>query len=485
MEKSITKNYFFNLIKGVSDVLFPMLIFTYTSRILGADGLGRINFSKAVISWFSMIAMLGVNRYGTREAAKIRDDKEKLSKFVQEILIINFTTTVFSYIMLLLVMNTVGVLHNYSVLIWINSISIGLMGMSMEWLYQALEEYGYIVKRTVLFRIIGFLSIFIFVKNRNDVIPYAIILVISSTGSYVLNFINARKYIDIKFFCRLKQCNLKQHMAPMLWLFAMAASSEINSILDSTMLGFMVGDTSVGLYNAAIKANNFAVAFITPLAAVLVPRLSYYIGKGEHKKYYELICNAYNYTLLISIPAAMGLYVLNNDIIRLFCGNEYQSAGFTMRIMACIVIAMPLSYLTNNQIFIPLEREKLIFASTGIGTIVNLICNSILIPRYAENGAAIGTAIAESTVAFICLICSIRVLDVKKAFKNCYQYCLAALPILIIAWLIKLMKFNYLLEMLLIIVLSVVFYIISLIGMHNKYLIKAMEIAISKIRKLS
>ena len=74
LEKSISKNYFFNLIKTLCNVAFPLITFAYTSRILGADGVGKINFSKSVVTYFSMLAMLGINQYGTREAAKVRDN---------------------------------------------------------------------------------------------------------------------------------------------------------------------------------------------------------------------------------------------------------------------------------------------------------------------------------------------------------------------------------------------------------------------------
>ena len=81
--KSLAKNYFFNLIKTLCSVLFPLITFAYSSRVLGVDGLGKVNFAKSFITYFSMIAMLGINQYGTREAAKVRDDRDLLSKFAQ------------------------------------------------------------------------------------------------------------------------------------------------------------------------------------------------------------------------------------------------------------------------------------------------------------------------------------------------------------------------------------------------------------------
>ena len=57
--QSIITNFIFNFIKTLSTILFPILTFTYSSRILGAEGIGKVNFAKSVISYFSMFAAMG------------------------------------------------------------------------------------------------------------------------------------------------------------------------------------------------------------------------------------------------------------------------------------------------------------------------------------------------------------------------------------------------------------------------------------------
>ena len=398
-KKSLAENYIFNLIKTLSSVLFPLITFAYSSRVLGVDGVGQVNFAKSFITYFSMIAMLGINQYGTREAAKVRDDKEKLSKFAQEILCINFITTVIAYFILFAVIHTVPTLKNYTLLLWINSISILLSGMGMEWLYQALEEYRYIAVRAVLFQIFALLLMFALVRDRDDVAAFAVVNVISTSGSLVINFFHARRYISLK---RKAHLEFRRHLAPMLWLFAMAVSIELYTVLDTTMLGFFKGDTAVGLYTAAVKVNRIINTVITALGVVLIPRLSYYVGNDEKGKLMDLVRKGYNYVFLLSIPVALGLFILSDEIIRLFSGPEFAGADFTMKIITPIVIFIPFSFMTNQQTLVPLGKEKLILMSTGIGAITNIVCNSIMIPLFAENGAAIGTIVAEGAVAIVC-----------------------------------------------------------------------------------
>ena len=480
VNQSLSKNYFLNLVKTLSGVAFPLITFAYTSRILGADGWGKINFAKSIVTYFSMIAMLGINQYGTREAAKLRDNKQALSKFSQEVILINLFTTLIAYILLAVSIFRINKLHEYETLLWINSFSIAMSGVGMEWLYQAVEEYGYIAKRALIFQIIALLAMFIFVRDRDDVVVYAFISVFASSGSYVLNFINARKYIHFK---PIGHYELKRHLAPMLWLFAMAVSIEVYTVLDTTMLGFICNDASVGLYNAATKVNKIVISLITALGAVLIPRISYYVGMKDKEKIYDLVRKGYGYTFLLSIPAALGLFVLSDDIILLFSGSEFASAGFTMRIVSWIVIVIPFSAMTNQQTLVPMGKEKWILISTCVGAVVNLICNAIFIPRYAANGAAIGTVVAETAVAIVCYINASRFIDIKSIFKGYYQYWIAAFPILGISLIIKMMKWNFVLEMMTIMGLSVVSYVGILYFFKNEYLISVIQMILNKIHK--
>ena len=83
-QKSIKINLIMNTIKTLMSLIFPLITFPYASRILGATGIGRVNYASSIVSYFSMFAALGISTYAVREGARIRDDKEKFSKFSRE-----------------------------------------------------------------------------------------------------------------------------------------------------------------------------------------------------------------------------------------------------------------------------------------------------------------------------------------------------------------------------------------------------------------
>ena len=472
--KSLLRNSFFNLVKTFSSLVFPVVTFAYASRILGDTGIGQVNFTKSFISYFTMIAMLGMMYYGTREGAKLRDDPMQFSRFSQEMLIINGCTTVFAYALLIIAMFAVPKLLTYKTLLLVNSFAIVLQGMGMEWMYQAVEEYRYITLRSVLFQGISFVALFLFVRRPTDVVSYAVIQLLSSSGSYVLNFVNARKYIR---FQRFDHYEIKKHLKPLLWLFAMTVSIELYTVLDSTMLGFLQGDAAVGRYTAAVKVNKMMNTLITAAGAVMIPRFSYYIYKREAKKVTYLVASVYNFVFMLSIPIAIGLCLFSVEIILLFSGEGFASAGLTMRLLTPIVVIIPFSIVANLQIFIPMEKEKLILQSTLTGAATNFILNMILIPRFAENGAAVATVLAETAVTAVCFWNIGKLYDRKTVFAKYSQYWIAAVSIPAIVIPVKYIPVHYIWQMCISIPVSAACYFTVLYLLRNPYLLEAIKSA--------
>ena len=65
--------------------MIPLITIPYVSRVLGVDGIGTYSYTYSIAYYFMMFAMLGLNNYGNRSIAKVRDNKEKLSRTFKEI----------------------------------------------------------------------------------------------------------------------------------------------------------------------------------------------------------------------------------------------------------------------------------------------------------------------------------------------------------------------------------------------------------------
>lgn len=98
MKNSMGKNAFLNGFKNVLNLLFPLLTFPYVSKILNVEGIGRYNFAQSAVSYFSLIAGLGISSYAIREGAKYRENKKEFNIFASEVLLCNVLSTIIAYL---------------------------------------------------------------------------------------------------------------------------------------------------------------------------------------------------------------------------------------------------------------------------------------------------------------------------------------------------------------------------------------------------
>ena len=387
-----------NFILTISNFIFPLITFPYVSRVLQADGIGTVNFATSIITYFSMLGMLGIPNYGIRACAKVRDDEELLNKTVIEIMILNAIVMSISILLLFVSVLFIDKLQGEKTLYLIMSTTLIFNVLGVDWLYKSLERYSYITIRSIIFKFISLVLMFLFVHSSQDYIIYGGISVFAAVGSNFLNFINLRKIIDFKKNYKL---NIYQHLKPTLTFFLLTVSTTIYLNVDTTMLGFIRGSEAVGYYSAAVKVKQILVSVVTSLGAVLLPRLSSHHEVGNHDEFKRLTQKALNFVLLISLPMVAYFIIVSEQAILFLSGDSFLPAVLPMRFIMPTVLFIGLSNLTGIQILVPTNREKLVVYSTIIGAIVDILINSFAIPLLGATGAAIAGSIAELTVTLV------------------------------------------------------------------------------------
>ena len=165
---SIQYNIIFNVILTLSNIIFPLVTFPYVSRILNPSGMGVVNFYSSIGNYAILIATLGISTYGIRVVASVREDKSKLTKVVQELTLINVLMAILVASLLLVSVLFVDKFQGEIGLVLITAISIVTSAFSLNWLYSGLEQYDYITKRSILFKVISLVLIFILVRKPRD-----------------------------------------------------------------------------------------------------------------------------------------------------------------------------------------------------------------------------------------------------------------------------------------------------------------------------
>lgn len=393
--KSIKLNFIMNAMLTMSNLIFPLITFPYVSRILLPVGTGKVAFATSIVTYFSMFAQLGIPTYGIRICAQMRDNREKLSKTVQELLLINLFMMVLAYFLFFCGLMLVPRMRMDKILFLIISTMIFFNSIGMEWLYKALEEYTYITVRSVIFKFISLMGMFLLVKSQRDYVLYGGISIFASSASNVLNLLNAHKYIS---FRPIRNYNFRQHLKPIMVFFAMSCATTIYTNLDTVMLGFIKSDEDVGYYNAAVKIKGILVSVITSLGTVLLPRASYYIEYGLKNEFNRIAQKAIHFVCVVSLPLMMYFILYAKESIYFLSGNAYDGSILPMQILMPTLFFIGLTNIIGIQVMVPLGKENWVLYSVMIGAGIDLVINALLIPVMASSGAAIGTLIAEVAV---------------------------------------------------------------------------------------
>ena len=392
---SLTLNFVMNAILTMSQFLFPLITFPYISRILLPTGTGKVSFATSVVSYFALFAQLGIPTYGIRACAKVRDDRKALERTVQELFLINLIMSILAYIVLFLAIAFVPRMRQEKALFLIVGLTILFNAIGMEWLYKALEQYTYITVRSIIFKLIAVVAMFVLVHEQKDYVIYGGISILAASASNVFNFFHAHKYVSIK---PVGSYNFRQHLKPIVIFFAMSCAATIYTNLDTVMLGFMTSDAEVGYYNAAVKIKSILVSVVTSLGVVLLPRASYYVECKLMDKFCRITHVALNFVILISVPLTVYFILFAKECIFFLSGAEYEASIVPMQIIMPTLLFIGLTNIMGIQTLIPLGKEKVVLYSEIAGAVADLLLNVALIPSMASAGAAIGTVVAEGVV---------------------------------------------------------------------------------------
>lgn len=481
-QHSIKYNFFMNFILSASQFIFPLITFPYISRVLLAEGSGKISFVASVANYFLMVASLGIPTYGIRACAQVRDDRTILSKTAQEILFINLLTTLFVTVTYLICVYTIPRFREDKILFLINGINIVLNMLGMNWLFQALEQYDYITLRSLIFKIVSVFLMFSFVHEKKHYLIYGGITVFAAVGSNLLNFLHAHNYIDFNF---VGHYNLKQHMKPILVLFAQSLAVSIYTNLDTVMLGFMKEDVDVGYYNAAVKIKTILLSLVSSLGSVLLPRMSYYAKENMKEKFIYTMEMSLNFTMLISFPLVVYFSAFSTECIQFLAGDGYARAVIAMQIITIAVIPNGLTGILGVQVLTAIEKEKNVLYSVIVGAILDFALNFIFIPLYGAAGAAMATTIAEFAVLVVQFLYTKELLiSIQKNLRG-HIYFVLTIPALILSYATKLLQVNLVfIELVLSAVIFFVVYGMELVLIKDNFIVNTIRYVNNKMNKL-
>lgn len=415
MYKTLTKNITYKILHQIILFIFPLILTPYISRVLGVKSLGIYSFYYSISIYFSYLAMLGINIYGNRAIAQVKENDKTLKKVFTNIYVLQFIASIISLILYLIFI----LISKNKIISIIMIMNILTSLFNINWFYFGQEKFKPVIFTQLIIKTLITILIFVFVKNENSLIIYSLLKCSSDLIFNIILFIFSIKYIK---FNNISKTSVKNNLKPCLLLFIPALATTIYQQTDKVMIGILVNKTEVGYYECASKLITITLGLVSAVLTVISPKMSNLISRKKDDDSKKLFNNSINYILCLATAISFGIIGISKEFVPLFFGSSYKSSINLTIGLAVSLLFVSFSNSLKLLYLIPKEKDKIYTNSVIYGTILNIISNYILINKYNAMGAVISTVITELFVLIYQILKIKNDLNLHNIIKNLIIY---------------------------------------------------------------
>ena len=390
---STKKNAAYNVAYRMFSVFLPLVTAPYLSRTVGTDGVGLYSLAWSVSYVFCLIGMLGLNDYGVRTIAQVRDNREELDRtfsaiWQMQLLVAGATLVAWlGYVFFVAGEEKVIALH-------LTMMSVSCL-VSLDWCLMGLDIFRPIALRNTFVKLAAAACVFLFVRKKEDLWIYGFVW---SLATLIGNLMSAASLRGKVTYRPVPLRESLKHLKPCAVLFISVMAVNVYRTMDKVMVSTLAGVHENGLYENAEKIIYCLSGFISAIGTVMMPKVAHMQKEGETEKIARHIDRSMELILCMTSAMAFGVAAVADLFAPLFYGEDFRYSGTLMAPLAFTLIMIGFANVIRTQVVLPQKRDHIFVKSVCCGAAVNLIANACLIPSMKSMGAVIGTLMAEMTV---------------------------------------------------------------------------------------
>ncbi len=398
---NLKKNFMYQSMYQILTMLLPLVTSPILSGALGAEGVGIYTYVTTIESYFVLVANLGIYKYGTREIAKVQNNREEVSRVFWEIWILHALLSIVVGFIFILYIVMIG---EYTLFFSISFLGYLASAANLGWLFAGMEDFRKITIRDTIVKVIAFILIIILVKDETDLAAYFWLMSICSLLAVSFYWILYREYVGR---AKVDVRGIFKHFHGMFILFIPLLLESLFNSMDKVMLGAFAAKAEVGYYGNAEKAL-ISKRLIYSMSIVLLPKMSYLISMKNRNEFDRLMKQSVGMIILLSSAFGFGTAAVAREFSDVFWGADFVACANLIIVMSIAIPGTMVANTIREQYLIASGNERKYLFAAGTGTFVNLAMNLILIPKYGANGAAIATLVSEY------MVCVVQIIVVRK-----------------------------------------------------------------------
>ena len=411
LSRKIVQNTSWLFLAEVIGNIFSFVLIVIIARYLGDAGLGVYSFAFAYANVFVLFTNFGMT---TLMIGKLSKDLSKAQKYVNNISLFKFVLSAF--VLGIAIMGSLFVNDNNNagatILIILFAVFVYYFGLIFAALLQSAFRMEYEAIAKIAERFLALVLGWYLLSRGFDVVYLALVILVSHVSYFGILYLGSKQIVrrikpefDFKFW---KQAFIE---GVPFWFSIVFMSLYFQ--IDILMVSFLRDYAIAGQYGAA---NKLVVSFNfipTVVLTVLFPAMSrlFHTNMGH---LILLFRRAMKSLIIIILPIAFGTTLLAKRIILFMYGEQFSSSIILLKILiwaeAFLFIVYLLGFLLNAA-----DMQKKFMYATGLGILLNMIINILLIPKFGAVGASIGT-VSTAFCIFIMLGYYVRRLGIKLRF---------------------------------------------------------------------
>lgn len=391
-EEQVGKNFAWGALSQVITRIFGLGFFVFMSHILLEKGMGQYNFIVSFVSFAFLISDFGIGNYLYREWSMGNTTLEQVKTDFNINLTVKLIVSAVVFVPFCIINWFINRDIFLPLTLYFFFVVLSSVISQMEVYLASANNFKFAAFRLLLERLVIIILGIIFLLILPNVISVFVAMIISQIAALAYYFFGR---FPFKFGFSINWPRTKELVVLGLPFVLFTILVSIYGRIDMAMLKFMKGFETVGWYGAGYKAYELANIFPAVLfLPAIFPILSRVFYLESREKYREFFNRSLRVLFTSSIIISMLFIVFAPYIVSAFFPDSFGPSTLVMRIIVLVLTISSLSVIFNSLIVIQ-KKEKLSLKIVLVSCLVNVVLNTILIPRYSLYGAAWATVIAE------------------------------------------------------------------------------------------
>jgi O-antigen/teichoic acid export membrane protein len=400
--RRVAKNTSLLFVANIISYAFVFFTTFYAARYLGAEGFGILSLALALTGIFGALNDLGLSSLTIREVARNKT-VAVANKYIANTALMKVFLAFLTVGLVFLTVHILGYPANIQTVIYIVTASVIFKAFYAIFnsIFQAFEKMQYLSISIILNAVLTLSGVLLVIHYGLGVTALAfiyplvsIVILVCNFFIYVWKFTSIKIEIDFSFW--------KPTLKESLFFGLSSILVVIYFYINSVMLSVMVGNSAVGIYNAAY---NLIMAFLVIPSVVIValfPVMSHHFEsfKDFLKVEYE---KAFKYLFAIGMFILIYVFIFADKIITIIYGSGYTASIVALQALIFVIPVMFITVLFGNLLG-AINRQRFVTIVAGANALLNVTLNLLLIPKFSYVGAGLATVFTESlgfTLMFI------------------------------------------------------------------------------------